>query len=345
MNLGIAPTRKGKSGRRRQKKNRNNGNQAKGSNHVLTVLGPIRAPSFPKEFSFHSAHYERGVQTLDGTGAFGIVVGIFEFLNRRPLYVAEYFQLYKYCRLTGVDIQFEINNLDAPTFDGNGSDLNAVVGTLPFEDYSAVNIRRLIESPDSVWKTVGNAQGLSRTVIRRSYASQKMFGNPVFATQYWMSQTQSVLTTPQDPRVPICVCAVSHPDAVPVRFSYSVRATYHMQFFDRILPEPSTLSIHSPEFHPQVDGSFETENVESCSVLDKFGRSQYVAQAVQLDPLWKRVSERSGVCLTPLDVRKGQVPDHPKNRSALVPTTPGLGLSQPSKRREVAKSTTPCADT
>jgi hypothetical protein len=268
--LSLQPKQQGKSGRRR--KRNTGGNQKKGPNHVLTVTGPIRAPSFPKEFSFHSAHFERGVQALDGTGAFGIVVGIFEFLNRRPLYVAEYFQLYKYCRLTGVDIQFEINNLDTQAFDGNGSQLNAVVGTLPFEDYSAVNIRRLIESPDSVWKTVGNAQGLSRTVIRRSYASQKMFGNPVFATQYWMSQTQSVLTTPQDPRVPIAVCAVSQPDAgVQSRFSYSVRATYHMQFFDRILPEPSTLALNSKLYLEDESAEFTEPETKPTKQKKHFG--------------------------------------------------------------------------
>jgi hypothetical protein len=280
-------SKRGNNRRKRRGGNRG-GNQTTGASHVLRVSGPIRAPAFPKEFSFHSAHYERGVQNITGTGAFGIVVGIFEFLNRRPLYVQEYFNLYKYCRITGVDIQFEVNNLDAQLFDGNGSNLNMVVGTLPFEDYSAVNIRRLIESPDSKWKTVGNAQGISRSVIHRSYASQNMFGNPVFATQYWMSQTQSVLTTPQDVRVPIAVCAVSQPDAdIASRFSYSVRATYHMQFFDRILPEPSTLEFYEPPI-PDEDMEFVPSKVTKTTQVARkleqessFGNHKTVALTMQ----------------------------------------------------------------
>jgi hypothetical protein len=155
--------------------------------------------------------------------------GLLEFLNQRPLYSAELFQIYRYCKITRVDILFEVcNQISQP--------IQAITGFLPFVDIAGITADRLSEKIDSVRRLMSPQGGLDRVIIRKSYVCEKVIGEPVLS-KYWMSNAQSLSSTPIDVNEPALVYVLANGGTAGVISAIvNYRITYHCQFFDLQTP-------------------------------------------------------------------------------------------------------------
>jgi hypothetical protein len=215
---------------RRKPKNRtrnSRGLQSQGLAYNYAVkAGPIRAPPLPKEFSVHlDEFYSR---TSNATADLEkITLGMLEYLNRLPMFATEFYTLYKYCRITAVEIQLELSNIGA-------SSIQFVVGHCPYEDVSSMTVSKLSQLPGSTRRTVSAKGGMDRATINKFFNVQQLIGNPAYDKTYWVDATQAVSATPIDVKEPVIVLLIDNSTTGTTDFQYDVvgRIRYHIQWFD-----------------------------------------------------------------------------------------------------------------
>jgi len=163
---------------------------------------------------------------VGNTTASTFIWGLFEFLNRRPGYSAQLYQVYKYCRIHSTTVDAEVINT------GTTTPLKIVAAVLPFADTPATETQ-LGERPNSIYQTVGLSTGASKARIIKKYNSLNELGERVYSKDYWCSVAQSTSTTPQDvngPVIQVSVFSVDEATAWSGNIYYKV--SFDCEFFD-----------------------------------------------------------------------------------------------------------------
>lgn len=169
-----------------------------------------------------------------GTAASPIIAtnGIVEFLNHNPLYAAQLFQIYRYCKVTAFEVQIDV-------FNKGTNPIEFVVGWCPQVEVSAITAARLSEKTTSTRKIISPAGGLDRARISKTFNGQSILGEP-FTSKYWMSYSQSLSTTPIDVNEPVLAIVLAYAGgSTTVSAVINYRYKYHCQFFELLTPSTS----------------------------------------------------------------------------------------------------------
>lgn len=180
------------------------------------------SPLLPREMNVSLCYSTQ--ETVAGSGVVHLTrFGLFEPLNKVPLYMPELFNIYRYARITAVRVQQEVVNTGVPP-------LKMVQAVAPWND--TVAIGSLSQKPTSIIKSVGAATGMSRGVISKTWYSQEELGNPVFDKEHWFTLVQATSTTPQDQSAPAVFTAVYSLSSSIWSAELYWKVSYSLQFFD-----------------------------------------------------------------------------------------------------------------
>lgn len=234
-NLGIKSSQKPrrKRGNPRQRARQSNavGQQA-GPNYNFAVQpGPYLAPRMPKEFSV-SLNVQSDVVVSAATGDAFQNYYLFEFQSKRPLYMKEFYAMYKFCRVTAAHVRLDICNTGLAA-------LNCSLGVVPFQDIAALTVDKLVEKDGTIRKLVSAQGGMDRIVLEKTFPAQQWLGNAILDRQWWVDETQSTSATVIDPTEPVAVFGYRAIQAAMYSMSYTYKVTYHLQWFDLEVPTPS----------------------------------------------------------------------------------------------------------
>jgi hypothetical protein len=183
----------------------------------------------PTELSVALKMADETTQILAAPG--NLTYGILEFFALRPLYSAQLYQLYRYCKITAVDVNVQLVNTGAST-------VEVAIGYVPQLEASTATYVRLAEKTGSLRKIISAKGGLDRVTFTRRYGVEALLGEPVLS-KYWMTNSQSLSITPLDVNEPVLSIAYRNVDGSTSNMSTTVRITYHCQFFSLELPATS----------------------------------------------------------------------------------------------------------
>jgi len=182
-------------------------------------------------------------------------VGLFNFLNQIPEYAAEMYTLYRYARISAVDVTLEVS---AQTTSGaNAFGIEAAMARIPFDQSAGITPQALRLVRDSKYALISQI-GVNRCVLRGHFGSFDELGNPVYDRTYWQSLADAALTTPGDVSTPVIGVAVRSVVGDNAIVSCNLTVKYHLQFFElEISPIPTFLCEETEE------GSDDLEIVQS----------------------------------------------------------------------------------
>jgi hypothetical protein len=168
-----------------------------------------------------------------GTNELLQIVGLREFLGYRPLYCLQFYAIYKYAVVTGIDIEVQGINQGAV-------EALVAVGSVPYSEVSTLSMDRLKEMPGTTNRLLGLPSGTARATIRKRFNASNLIGNYNDA-RYWIDVAQSASSTPLDTKEPVCVIALDNFSSNTTAYTASAlwKVTYHIQFFDLVCPSSS----------------------------------------------------------------------------------------------------------
>lgn len=194
--------------------------------------GPYLAPPMPKEFSV-SLRVQSDVVIGTVSGEAFANFFLFEFQSKRPLYMREFYTMYKFCRVTAAHVRLDICNTGS-------SPINCALGVVPFEDIAPLTVDKLVEKDGTIRKIVSAQGGQDRIVLEKTFPAQQWLGNAIFDRQWWVSEAQSTSSIVIDPTEPVAVFGFKGLAPVtPYSMSYTYRVTYHLQWFNLEVPASS----------------------------------------------------------------------------------------------------------
>jgi hypothetical protein len=150
------------------------------------------------------------------------------------MFSAEFYTIYKYSRITSIDVEFELTNVGAVS-------IRWALGHLPYEDVASMTVSKLSQLPGSTRKTVSAKGGMDRAIIRKSFNTQQLIGNPAFDKTFWVDVTQAASTTPIDVKTPVIAIAIDNIVGDTTSFAFDIigKIRYHIQWFDIETPGES----------------------------------------------------------------------------------------------------------
>ncbi len=185
---------------------------------------PAFARPFPKEFSV--ALTDRTVQSLALGVLNTLVYGVVEYLGRDPMYRSQFYNMYKYSRITAVTVQATlINTSDTPA--------EMVMAVLPFQDLTGLTLDKLVEKQGSIRKIISPKGGIDKASLSKTAVAEKEFGNPYLDRDFWIDSSQAASIVPLDTREPILALGIQALTSSGTAW-VEVKTTYHIQFFDPV---------------------------------------------------------------------------------------------------------------
>lgn len=154
-------------------------------------------------------------------------IGLFEFLAATPAYLTQYYAMYKYAKISSVDVKCEIVNLGS-------FPITVAMATMPYSDYvGTVSPLSLIERPRAIYLTIGGNSGVNKGRLYRTFNATREMGQLTFDKEHWVTSAQASSTSPQDTDAPIIVSSVgaSNDGSDVCAFLLTYRVTYHVVFF------------------------------------------------------------------------------------------------------------------
>jgi hypothetical protein len=157
--------------------------------------------------------------------------GLFEFLTHQPMYSRILYQLYKFARITAVNVKMEVVNTGSTA-------VTASMCVLPWIDTPAgggpvLDPQDAAEYPRSITKQVGNSTGMSKATLQRTWPAFDQLGQPVYSPDFWVTATQAASSTPVNPDQPVVYCVIDATDGTlnwSANVSYTL--TFHVQWFN-----------------------------------------------------------------------------------------------------------------
>jgi hypothetical protein len=201
--------------------------------------GPVRSPPMPKEFSVSLINRQNLSIAVPVAGPTRNFFGLLEYIGKRPLYLAQFYAMYKYSRVLSVNYHFELTNLTAIPFE-------VAFAILPFSDAGAISLEQVIEKPGSVRRLVSAVGGMDRVTLSKFAVAQDWMGNPYNTKDYWITEAQS-LVGPVDADEPAGVLVIQGLTGT-VAYTLTTKITYNIQFFDlEIAPVSLSLTTEAIE--------------------------------------------------------------------------------------------------
>ncbi len=221
---------KSSSGKRKQQRTRRRqrGNNVQGPGLMVNYSPHVRCifPPLPRELST-ALSYKYVDNRVGNTNPSSFTFGLFEFLNQRPMFSSELFNIYRYCRITAVHIRAEcVNTGSEPVI--------IAIGTIPWAAATSTFDPYLIaERPRSISRLAGLSTGMSRVTLNKTYMSFDELGNPVYDKTHFFDSVQSISTTPQDQEAPAVIVSVDSADPTKTWSALTTyHVTYHTQWFE-----------------------------------------------------------------------------------------------------------------
>ena len=190
---------------------------------------PARFPAFPRQLQFHSSWNSVTDVELNTGYSYTERVGLFDFINKQPMYSQTMYSIYRYCRISAVAVDLEV----APEYTGTGrqNSIEAVLAPIPnaqalaspaMTDLRSVRDNRYVLCPSF---------GANKIRLRGTWNSFDQLGNPTYTRDTWQTVTQAASTSIDidHPVIYVRVSSVGM-DTQPVSIKLTV--TYHMQWFD-----------------------------------------------------------------------------------------------------------------
>lgn len=180
----------------------------------------------PAKFSVALSNTYTDYRSTSTTNS-AIGFGLFEFLGATPAYMSELYTIYKYAKISAVEVSCDIVNLGS-------FPITLAFATLPYADYTGTTgPLDLIERPRSVYTTIGGNSGVNKGKLYCKYDSVRELGQLTFDKAHWVTSAQAAATAPVDVDAPLVVCSVgaSSGGADTCSFLLTYRVTYHATFF------------------------------------------------------------------------------------------------------------------
>jgi len=237
-----------------------------------------RYPLFPRQLQF-SSNWNRTIEVDLSAGQFQWGIGLFDYLGYIPEYALECYQLYRYSRITGVDVTLTVVG-ESDEANQNFS-YEAAMAKIPYNQIGlAPSALKLVRGSRY---SLNPTSGMNKTTLKESFGSFDELGNPVFDRQFWQNITEASAVTPADLDRPVVGIAVRVVNGNKGIVSVNVSATYHMQFFElewNKIPElefrraekyercleKSVLEVRQP---PRTLARPQSENSEFADMSDK----------------------------------------------------------------------------
>lgn len=211
---------------RRRRANRNAPAQRRGPSYNQVATTPWRFPAFPRQLQYNS----KWSQTLDinlGVTQYNRVVGLFSFNNQMPQYAHSSYNLYRYCRITGVHILLTLS----PDVTGEYSAVEMAMARVPYDEATSVTPATLHTVRGSKYALASSGVGAPQTRIQGSWASFDELGNPVYDKTFWQTRAEAASTS-LDNDEPVIAVAARSVNGQSATVSINLEVTYHMEYFD-----------------------------------------------------------------------------------------------------------------
>lgn len=224
---------------------------------------PTKFPLFPRQLQF-SSQWNRTIEVDIGAGQFQWSIGLFDYLNYLPEYALECYRLYRYSRISAVDVTLTVVG-EADEANLNFS-FEAAMARIPFDQVglSPSELKLVRGSKFSLVPTAG----MNKTVLKGHFGSFDELGNPVFDRTYWQTLAEASNTTPVDGNRPVVGMAVRTINGNRGQVSINISAVYHMQFFEleyNRIPSLNTRQVTDKpvNYCPQSRASSRTQREDS----------------------------------------------------------------------------------
>jgi len=224
---------------------------------------PVKFPLFPRQLQF-SSEWTRTVEVDLSAGQFQFGIGLFDYLNNIPEYALQCYSLYRYSRISGVDVTLTVVG-EADEANQNFS-YQAAMARIPFDQVglSPEELRLVRGSKYSLVPTAG----MNKTVLRGHFGSFDELGNPVYDRTFWQTLAEATTTTPADTNRPVVGIAVRTVNGNRGFVSINISVIYHMQFFDleyNRIPSLKTRQVTDKpvNYCPQSRGTSRTQHEDS----------------------------------------------------------------------------------
>jgi len=189
-------------------------------------MSRINFPYLPTELSV-KLRYQLNSSVVSSTVETDQFFGLFEYLNRKPLYSDQLFALYRRARVVKTRVHLQLVNVGTNPVD-------VTVGPIAYIDLASITGPQLKSMPFSTYKIAGLGSGMSKVTIDRAFESQYALGNEMASDHTkWMTLSSSSNTSPTDTTDPI-VCVIIGPSdgTSTVTFLISYLVEYDVTYFD-----------------------------------------------------------------------------------------------------------------
>lgn len=246
-------------GRRKGGNSKRSGRQRKHAPNVTRneVMPRAMYPRIPTELNVKLVYnLNITAATLAGVPARNYF-GLFQYLNRKPLYSNELFAIYDRARVTAVNIRYELINT------GTLVPIDVILVPVPYNEAGTIGPSQAKERPRCLFKTAGLATGYSRVVVAMNYNSRREIGNSVDGDyQRWMDLSSSSSPAPTDIYEPVALLMASATDGTSaVTATITCRIEYNVQYFNLKTPALS-LPLKSKNLEKTINEISEDESFE-----------------------------------------------------------------------------------
>lgn len=166
------------------------------------------------------------------------IAGLYSFYNQLPQYTGSAYNLYRYCRITGVHVALTL----CPDVTGEYSAVEMAMARIPFNEATSVTPATLHIVRGSKYALASSGVGAPQTKIQGSWASFDELGNPVFDKTFWQTEAEAGSTT-LDPDEPVVAIAVRSVNQQAATVSLNLEITYHMEFFDLHIDDSAQIEL------------------------------------------------------------------------------------------------------
>jgi hypothetical protein len=217
------------SNRRQKKSKRPRGNRRQVRVFDVDRNPMLRFPRLPNEMRL-SLRTVTNVSHAIGVAPVVYRIPILETLTglstvAAPGYMPQLYQIYRYARITAVDVKIEMQNQGSVP-------LVVAIAPISYPDLSVITWGELADVPRAIVRTVGTNTGSSALSVKSSYNPYMVLGQRINSLNYAMTISQSLASSPLDPEEPILAIAVQASDGVSAWAAVTqFDVVYHFEFF------------------------------------------------------------------------------------------------------------------